>query len=65
MKRKPVRMARLSRIREAGREFDRALNAFRVRYLIVGAHAVMYYAEPRFTRDLDVGLLRADKKRTR
>jgi hypothetical protein len=29
-------------------------NEHRVRYLIVGAHAVMKYSEPRFTKDLDI-----------
>lgn len=29
-------------------------NAFRVRYLLVGAYAVMHYTEPRFTRDIDL-----------
>jgi len=31
-----------------------ALNAAGVRYLIVGAHAVAFHSEPRFTKDLDV-----------
>jgi hypothetical protein len=31
-----------------------ALNEAGARYLVVGAHAVAYYAEPRFTKDLDV-----------
>lgn len=30
------------------------LNAFAVRYLIVGGHAVMKYTEPRLTKDLDL-----------
>ena len=30
-------------------------NAGQVRYLIVGGYAVMKYAEPRYTKDLDVG----------
>ena len=30
------------------------LNEFRVRYLVVGAHAVIHYTEPRYTRDLDI-----------
>lgn len=30
------------------------LNASKARYLVVGAHAVMFYAEPRFTKDLDI-----------
>lgn len=28
--------------------------SFGVRYLVVGAHAVMLYTEPRFTKDLDI-----------
>ena len=31
-----------------------ALNRCGARYLIVGAHAVMHYAEPRFTKDIDI-----------
>lgn len=30
------------------------LKKYRVKYLIVGAYAVSYYAEPRFTKDLDI-----------
>ncbi len=30
------------------------LNACKIKYLVVGAHAVMFYTEPRFTKDLDV-----------
>ena len=30
------------------------LNAHKIKYLAVGAHAVMFYTEPRFTKDLDV-----------
>lgn len=30
------------------------LNAYKIKYLVVGAHAVAYYREPRFTKDLDV-----------
>lgn len=29
-------------------------NALEVRYLVVGAHAVIFYATPRYTKDLDV-----------
>ncbi|OPZ25879.1 MAG: hypothetical protein BWZ02_02260 [Lentisphaerae bacterium ADurb.BinA184] len=29
-------------------------NAERVEYLVAGAHAVIFYAEPRYTKDLDV-----------
>ena len=32
----------------------RAFNDHGIRYLIVGAYAVMYYTEPRFTKDLDI-----------
>lgn len=32
----------------------RVLNAYRVKYLVVGAHAVIYYTKPRFTKDIDV-----------
>jgi hypothetical protein len=31
-----------------------AFNAAGVSYLVVGAHAVAFFAEPRFTKDLDV-----------
>jgi hypothetical protein len=30
------------------------LNEFEVEYLIVGGFAVMKYAEPRYTKDLDI-----------
>lgn len=30
------------------------LNKFKVHYLIVGAYAVTFYSEPRFTKDLDI-----------
>ena len=30
------------------------LNTYKIKYLVVGAHAVMFYSEPRFTKDLDV-----------
>ncbi len=42
---------------DVNRDFSELLSAFanaRVRYLIVGAHAVAYHAEPRFTKDLDL-----------
>lgn len=35
-------------------EFIGLLNDHRVRYLIVGAHAVAYHARPRATKDLDI-----------
>lgn len=36
------------------KELLRIFNANGVRYLIVGAYAVMVYTEPRFTKDLDI-----------
>jgi hypothetical protein len=36
-----------------------AFNAHGVKYLIVGGYAVIFHAQPRFTRDLDL-LIRAD-----
>ncbi len=36
------------------RELLSAFEKQRVRYLIVGAHAVMYHTEPRYTKDLDI-----------
>ena len=35
-------------------EFIAALSAHRVRYLLIGAHAVALHARPRATKDLDV-----------
>ena len=32
----------------------KVLNAHKIKYLIFGAHAVMFYTEPRFTKDMDV-----------
>ena len=32
----------------------RAFNAHNVKYLIVGAYAVAYHTEPRFTKDIDI-----------
>lgn len=36
------------------KDLFKALNSCRVRYLVVGAHAVMQYTEPRYTKDIDV-----------
>lgn len=36
------------------RDLFKAFNDGRVEYLVIGAHAVMFYARPRFTKDLDV-----------
>lgn len=30
------------------------LNRYKVRYLVIGAYAVVFYTEPRFTKDLDL-----------
>lgn len=30
------------------------LNKHRVKYLLVGAYAVIYYSEPRYTKDIDI-----------
>lgn len=30
------------------------LNTFKIKYLVVGAHAVIYYSEPRYTKDIDI-----------
>jgi len=32
----------------------RILNRHKARYLIVGAYAVIYYTEPRYTKDIDI-----------
>ena len=32
----------------------KTLNAYKIKYLVVGAHAVGFYTVPRFTKDLDV-----------
>ena len=36
------------------KELLNLLEKYKVRYLVVGAYAVMKYTEPRFTRDLDL-----------
>lgn len=36
----------------------RALHAAGTRYLIVGAHAVAHYSEPRYTKELDIWISR-------
>lgn len=41
----------------ANRDFKdlfKIFNEEKVEYLIVGAHAVIFYAEPRYTKDLDI-----------
>ena len=36
------------------RDLFRILNKHKVKYLVIGAYAVVYYSEPRFTKDLDI-----------
>lgn len=36
------------------KDLFRILNEEQVDYLVVGAHAVIFYTEPRFTKDLDI-----------
>ncbi len=36
------------------KELLKILNKHRVKYLIIGAYAVIYYTEPRYTKDLDI-----------
>ena len=38
----------------ARRPLFSTLNAYKIKYLVVGAHAVVFYTQPRFTKDLDV-----------
>ena len=35
-------------------ELFSTLNTYKIKFLVVGAHAVAFYAQPRFTKDLDV-----------
>ena len=35
-------------------ELFSTFNTYKIKYLVVGAHAVAFYAAPRFTKDLDV-----------
>ncbi|OGR57460.1 MAG: hypothetical protein A3I11_06105 [Elusimicrobia bacterium RIFCSPLOWO2_02_FULL_39_32] len=30
------------------------LNIYKVKYLVVGAHAVIFYSQPRYTKDIDI-----------
>ena len=41
------------RVENDFKEFIELLNEHKVRYLIVGGFAYSYYAEPRFTKDID------------
>lgn len=35
----------------------KTLNAYKIRYLVVGGYAVMYYTEPRYTKDIDIWII--------
>ncbi len=43
------------------KELLKTLNRHKVKYLIVGAYAVTYYTEPRYTKDMDIWI-EPDKK---
>lgn len=36
------------------RDLFKTLNRYKVKYIVVGAYAVVYYTQPRFTKDLDI-----------
>lgn len=36
------------------RELFKILNKHKVKYLVVGAYAVIFYTEPRYTKDIDI-----------
>ncbi len=38
-------------------ELFKILNEYKVKYLVVGGYAVMYYTYPRFTKDMDIWVL--------
>lgn len=42
------------RIEKDFKEFIGSLNSNNVRYLIIGSFALSYYAEPRYTKDIDI-----------
>lgn len=43
------------------REFIELLNAFKVRYIVVGAFAVAYHGYPRYTGDIDLFIERSSE----
>ena len=47
------------------KELLSALNDAKVRYLIVGAYAVVYHSEPRYTKDLDIWIEPSEKNALR
>ena len=49
------------RVEEDFKEFIALLNKNSVKYLIVGGYAYSYYAEPRFTKDIDILIEISDK----
>ena len=42
------------RVEKDFKEFIASLNKNNVRYLIIGSFALSYYAEPRYTKDIDI-----------
>lgn len=38
-------------------ELFKILNAYSIKYLVVGGYAVMYYTEPRYTKDIDIWII--------
>ena len=38
------------------KELFRIFNEYKVKYLIIGAYAVVYYTEPRYTKDIDISV---------
>lgn len=36
------------------RDLFKTLNRYKVRYLVIGAYAVAFYTEPRYTKDIDI-----------
>jgi len=35
----------------------KTLNVYQIKYLVVGAYAVMHYTQPRYTKDIDVWII--------
>jgi len=38
------------------KDLFRILNKYKVKYLLIGAYAVIYYTEPRYTKDIDISV---------
>jgi len=47
------------------KELLRSFNEYQVRYLVLGAYAVMKYTEPRYTKDLDIWVEATDENASR